>query len=117
LPECAVAVKKQSAEAILKTIQGHLRTSGGHLLAPLIKARKGFHTDVAENAAKHGIETLWVDGEFKPTMGFKRLERFKEHSIDAVIAKVGRRKCRRFASVDRNGPQDGQRHHQAASRR
>ncbi len=89
-PTCAVAVKKQSAEAILKTIQGHLRTSGGHLLAPLIKARKGFHTDVAENAAKHGIETLWVDGEFKPTMGFKRLERFKEHSIDAVIAKVGK---------------------------
>jgi excinuclease ABC subunit A len=87
-PQCAVPVKKQSAEAILKTIQGHLRTSGGHLLAPLIKARKGFHTDVAENAAKHGIETLWVDGEFKPTMGFKRLERFKEHSIDAVIAKV-----------------------------
>ena len=89
-PNCACAVKKQSAQAILKTIQGHLRTSGGHLLAPLIKARKGFHTDVAENAAKHGIETLWVDGEFKPTMGFKRLERFKEHSIDAVIAKVAK---------------------------
>jgi len=99
-PKCAVAVKKQSAEAILKTIQGHLRAGGGHLLAPLIKARKGFHTDVAENAAKHGIETLWVDGEFKPTMGFKRLERFKEHSIDAVIAKI----C----------AQDGQGHHQAA---
>jgi len=89
-PQCAVPVKKQSAEAILKTIQGHLRTSGGHLLAPLIKARKGFHTDVAENAAKHGIETLWVDGEFRDTMGFQRLERFKEHSIDAVIAKVAK---------------------------
>ena len=89
-PKCSVAVKKQSAEAILKTIQAHLRKGGGHLLAPLIKARKGFHTDVAENAAKHGIETLWVDGQFMPTMGFKRLERFKEHSIDAVIAKVAK---------------------------
>lgn len=89
-PNCSVAVKKQSVEAILKTIQAHLREGGGHLLAPLIKARKGFHTDVAENAAKHGIETLWVDGEFKPTMGFKRLERFKEHTIDAVVAKVGK---------------------------
>ncbi|MEZ5387740.1 MAG: excinuclease ABC subunit UvrA [Prosthecobacter sp.] len=89
-PKCSVAVKKQSSEAILKTVQAHLRKSGGHLLAPLIKARKGFHTDVAENAAKHGIETLWVDGQFMPTMGFKRLERFKEHTIDAVIAKVGK---------------------------
>ncbi len=87
-PKCSVAVKKQSSEAILKTVQAHLRKSGGHVLAPLIKARKGFHTDVAENAAKHGIETLWVDGQFMPTMGFKRLERFKEHTIDAVIAKV-----------------------------
>ena len=89
-PKCACSVKKQSAEAILKSIIAHLKTGGGHLLAPLIKARKGFHTDVAENAAKHGIETLWVDGEFKNTMGFKRLERFKEHSIDAVIAKVSK---------------------------
>ncbi len=89
-PKCACAVKKQSAEAILKSILAHLKMGGGHLLAPLIKARKGFHTDVAENAAKHGIETLWVDGEFKNTMGFKRLERFKEHSIDAVIAKVSK---------------------------
>ncbi|MFC5455359.1 excinuclease ABC subunit UvrA [Prosthecobacter fluviatilis] len=85
-PACSVPVKKQSVQAILKTVQQHLRSGGGHLMAPLIKARKGFHTDVAENAAKHGIETLLVDGEFRDTMGFKKLERFKEHTIDAVIS-------------------------------
>ncbi|WP_395740042.1 excinuclease ABC subunit UvrA [Prosthecobacter sp.] len=90
-PHCNVPVKKQSVQAILKTVQQHLRSGGGgHLLAPLIKARKGFHTDVAEHAAKHGIETLLVDGEFRDTMGFKKLERFKEHTIDAVIARVSR---------------------------
>ncbi|MBB5035653.1 excinuclease ABC subunit UvrA [Prosthecobacter vanneervenii] len=89
-PTCNVPVKKQSVQAILKTVQQHLRSSGGHLMAPLIKARKGFHTDVAENAAKHGIETLLVDGEFRDTMGFKKLERFKEHTIDAVIARVSK---------------------------
>jgi excinuclease ABC subunit A len=89
-PACQVPVKKQSVQAILKTVQQHLRSGSGHLLAPLIKARKGFHTDVAENAAKHGIETLLVDGEFRDTMGFKKLERFKEHTIDAVIARVSK---------------------------
>lgn len=90
-PTCNVPVKKQSVQAILKTVQQHLRSGGGgHLLAPLIKARKGFHTDVAEHAAKHGIETLLVDGEFRDTMGFKKLERFKEHTIDAVIARVSK---------------------------
>ncbi|WP_395753117.1 excinuclease ABC subunit UvrA [Prosthecobacter sp.] len=87
-PTCNVPVKKQSVQAILKTVQQHLRSSEGQLLAPLIKARKGFHTDVAEHAAKHGIQTLLVDGEFRDTMGFKKLERFKEHTIDAVIARV-----------------------------
>ncbi len=89
-PSCNVPVKKQSVQAILKTVQQHLRTGGGHLLAPLIKARKGFHTDVAEHAARHGIETLLVDGEFRDTMGFQKLERFKEHTIDAVIGRVAK---------------------------
>ncbi len=89
-PSCNVPVKKQSVQAILKTVQQHLRSGGGHLLAPLIKARKGFHSEVAEHASKHGIETLLVDGEFRDTAGFQRLERFKEHTIDAVIGKVGK---------------------------
>ena len=89
-PACNVPVKKQSVQAILKTVQQHLRSGGGHLLAPLIKARKGFHSEVAEHASKHGIETLLVDGEFRDTVGFQRLERFKEHTIDAVIGKVGK---------------------------
>lgn len=29
-----------------------------------------------------------VDGAFRDTLNFKKLERFKEHTIDAVIAKV-----------------------------
>ena len=89
-PSCNVPVKKQSVQAILKTVQQHLRSGGGHLLAPLIKARKGFHTDVAEHAGRHGIETLLVDGEFRDTMGFQKLERFKEHTIDAVIGRVAK---------------------------
>ena len=89
-PTCNVPVKKQSVQAILKTVQQHLRSGGGHLLAPLIKARKGFHTDVAEHAGRHGIETLLVDGEFRDTMGFQKLERFKEHTIDAVIGRVAK---------------------------
>jgi excinuclease ABC subunit A len=87
-PKCDVPVVKQSATAITQTISDHVKRGGLHLLAPLIKARKGFHTEVAENARKHGIETLLVDGELKDTLTFKPLARFKEHTIDAVIAQV-----------------------------
>jgi excinuclease ABC subunit A len=85
-----VPVKKQSLQAILQIVTEKARGGMIHIMAPLIKARKGFHTEVAENARKHGIETLLVDGEFKDTLGFKKLARFKEHTIDAVIARTGR---------------------------
>ncbi len=85
-PKCDVPVEKQTVGAIVQTIASLAKAGPLHLLAPLIKARKGFHTEVAEHARKHGIETLLVDGQIKSTDGFKKLERFKEHTIDAVIA-------------------------------
>jgi len=87
-PKCQVPVNKQSIGAVLKTVTAQAKTGMVHIMAPLIKARKGFHSEVAEHARKHGIETLLVDGEFRDTMNFKRLARFVEHTIDAVVART-----------------------------
>ena len=87
-PKCNVPVEKQSVSAIVQTLAALSKKGSLHLMAPLIKARKGFHTEVADHARKHGIETLFVDGQFKCTLNFKKLERFKEHTIDAVIAQI-----------------------------
>ena len=89
-PQCDVPVKKQSVSAIVQSIADSAKKGPVQLLAPLIKARKGFHTEVAENARKHGIDFLLVDGEFKETQNFKPLARFKEHTIDAVVDKVAK---------------------------
>ncbi len=89
-PNCNVAVEKQSVSAVLKTVEELAKKSLVHIMAPLVKARKGFHTEVAEFARKQGLETLLVDGVFKDTANFTRLERFKEHNIDAVIAHTER---------------------------
>ncbi|MDB6073672.1 MAG: excinuclease subunit, partial [Verrucomicrobiaceae bacterium] len=87
-PKCHIPVKKQSTQAIVDAIAQYAKKGMLHIMAPLIKARKGFHNEVAENARKHGIQTLLVDGEFKDTLNFKRLERFKEHTIDAVVGRT-----------------------------
>jgi len=89
-PNCNIPVEKQSVSAIVKLVEDMARKSLVHIMAPLVKARKGFHTDVAEAARKQGIETLLVDDEFKDTEGFQRLERFKEHTIDAVVGRTDR---------------------------
>src|SRR5207249_4721616 len=58
------------------------------VLAPLVKARKGFHTDVAHWAERQGFDTLYVDGRLIPVSHFRKLERFKEHTIDVVVGVI-----------------------------
>jgi excinuclease ABC subunit A len=87
-PDCGVPVEKQTLSAITATVQRLAARGRVQIYAPLIKARKGFHTRIAQWAARNGIDFLLVDGELTPVASFSRLERFKEHSIDALIGEV-----------------------------
>ena len=84
-PQSGQAVISQTPEAIEKQI-GQLEKKYKKLLilAPLLRARKGYHTDVAAAAAKKGITSLLVDGELMDTEGFQPLERYQAHDIFAV---------------------------------
>ncbi|MEO7675184.1 MAG: excinuclease ABC subunit A, partial [Verrucomicrobiota bacterium] len=55
------------------------------LLAPVVKNRKGFHTDVAEWAAKHGYAAVRADGKIYSTSERLRLDRFREHDVEIVV--------------------------------
>ncbi|MBQ9578713.1 MAG: excinuclease ABC subunit A, partial [Ottowia sp.] len=63
------------------------------LLAPLVVARKGIYTELAEWAKARGYAHLRVDGEMLPTEGFPKIARYKEHTIELPVAslKVGKR--------------------------
>ncbi|MCF6313447.1 MAG: excinuclease ABC subunit UvrA [Verrucomicrobiales bacterium] len=90
-PDTGKAVTKQSVTAILTRIRKASTQGKSLILAPIIKARKGFHTDVAQWAERKGYTTLLVDGELMPVKGFQKLARFKEHSIDVVIAEISKK--------------------------
>lgn len=87
-PDCQVPVEKQSLAAIENTIQTELKKGSVKILAPLIRGKKGYHTEIAQWAIKHGFTTLLVDKQFKQAEDFTRLERFVEHDIDVVVAEV-----------------------------
>src|SRR5207244_5597070 len=91
-PDCDLPVAKQSAASIVKQIEAAAKRAPRKVLAPLVKARKGFHTDVARWAERQGFDTLYVDGRLVPISHFRKLERFKEHTIDVVVGTIdGRR--------------------------
>ena len=87
-PACQVPVEKQSIAAIENTIRAELKKGPVKILAPLIRGKKGYHTEIAQWAIKHGFTTLLVDKQFKQAEDFTRLERFVEHDIDVVVGEV-----------------------------
>jgi excinuclease ABC subunit A len=87
-PDCDLPVEKQSLAAIVKQLETAVKRGPFKVLAPLVKARKGFHTDVARWAERQGFDTLFVDGELLPIAQFRKLERFKEHTIDVVVGAI-----------------------------
>jgi excinuclease ABC subunit A len=87
-PDCDLPVEKQSVAAIVKQVEAAAKRGPLKVLAPLVKARKGFHTDVARWAERQGFDTLYVDGTLVPVTHFRKLERFKEHTIDVVVGVI-----------------------------
>ena len=87
-PDCDLPVEKQSLAAIAKQIESATKRGPVRVLAPLVKARKGFHTEIARWAERQAFDTLYVDGKLVPVSQFQKLERFKEHTIDVVVGVI-----------------------------
>ncbi|MEF9947265.1 MAG: excinuclease ABC subunit A, partial [Comamonas sp.] len=81
-------VQPQTEESIAAQLMTHFRGQTIGLLAPLVVNRKGVYTELADWARPKGYTHLRVDGEFLPTTGFPRIDRFKEHTIELPVASV-----------------------------
>ncbi len=88
-PDCGCAVQKQTATAVARQVEKLAAKGKVRVFATLIKARKGFHTDVAKWAKRQGFETLLVDGKLVKVDDFKALERFREHTIEVLVGERG----------------------------
>ena len=84
-PKCDVAVEKQTLAAVTKKAEELAAKGRIRVLAPLVKARKGFHAEVGKWAQRQGFEELLIDGKFERADRFPKLERFREHTIDVLI--------------------------------
>jgi excinuclease ABC subunit A len=87
-PDCDVAIEPQSAEVIVARLMKEQRGRTIAVLAPLVTNRKGFYTDLAKWALAKAVSHLRVDGEYMPTKGWPRLDRFREHTIELPVAEI-----------------------------
>jgi excinuclease ABC subunit A len=85
-PDCQAPAQAQTRDEVRRRLEVELKERGDLLLlAPVVKNRKGFHTEVAEWAAKHGYVEVRADGEMHATSERLRLDRFREHNVEIVV--------------------------------
>jgi excinuclease ABC subunit A len=87
-PSCGREIREQSVDQILDVI---LSWPGGtklQVLAPVIRAQKGEHRKVLEDALKQGFLRARVDKEFIDLETPPALEKQKKHTIELVVDRI-----------------------------
>ncbi len=91
IPHCPVCGKEIMQQTIDQIIDQIMQLSEGtriQVLAPIVRARKGEHQKVFEDARKSGYARVRVDGIIYDLSEDITLEKNKKHSIEIVIDRL-----------------------------
>jgi len=87
-PNCGREISAQTVEQIVDTILDSPEGSRLLILAPLVMDRKGEHKGVFEDARKAGFVRARVDGQIFELETPPELDRYKNHTIEAVVDRL-----------------------------
>ena len=87
-PICGREVERQSAQEIVDAVENLPEKSRLLILAPVVKGRKGTHKAVLDEIQKSGFVRVRVDGEIHELDQEIPLDRYKNHSIEAVVDRL-----------------------------
>ncbi len=87
-PECGEPITMQTPTQIVDLIMEMPEGSRLLILAPIIKDRKGNHKGVFSEMQKQGYVRARVDGEIYEVDSAPDLDRYKNHTIEAVIDRI-----------------------------
>jgi excinuclease ABC subunit A len=91
-PHCGRVIKEQGVDQILDTILSWPAGTKLQVLAPVVRAQKGEHKKILEDAVKQGFVRARIDGEIgelaAETVAEYKLEKQKKHSIEIVVDRL-----------------------------
>ena len=87
-PVCGREVTKQSAQEIVDAIEKLPEDSRILILSPLVRGRKGTYQAVFEEIRKAGFVRARVDGKVHSLDDEIKLDRYKQHTIEAVVDRL-----------------------------
>ncbi|MEK9136067.1 MAG: excinuclease ABC subunit UvrA, partial [Bacteroidota bacterium] len=85
---CGRTVQKQTTDQIIDSIMKLPEGTKAHILAPIVKGRKGHYRELFEEIVKDGFIRVRVDGVVKEISRGMQVDRYKVHNIEIVVDRV-----------------------------
>ena len=87
-PKCGREIKQQSIDQIVDQIMSLPEGTRIQILAPVVRARKGEHVKILEDAKKSGYVRARIDGILYELSEEIKLEKNKKHNIEIVVDRL-----------------------------
>ena len=87
-PNCGREIRQQTVDEMVDAVQALPEGTRIQLLAPIVRARKGEHTKLLEQALKDGFLRARIDGESYPLDETPKLDKQKKHTIEIVVDRL-----------------------------
>ncbi len=90
-PHCPIdgrPLERQTAQQIVDSILRLPNSTRLLLLAPLVRQQKGEHQQALDDARKQGFVRVRVDGQVRELDEEVKLEKYKPHTIEAVVDRL-----------------------------
>jgi len=87
-PECGKEIRQQTIDQIIDQVMSLPADTRIQILAPVVRARKGEHVKVFEDARRSGYVRVRVDGHIYDLSEEIKLEKNKKHSIEVVVDRL-----------------------------
>jgi len=87
-PKCGREITKQTVDQIVDQIMELDEGTRLQLLAPVVRARKGEHTKLLEDAKRSGYTRVRVNGTVMELAEEIKLDKNKRHSIEIVVDRL-----------------------------
>ncbi|MGM9614717.1 MAG: excinuclease ABC subunit UvrA [Oscillospiraceae bacterium] len=87
-PKCGREIKKQSIDQIVDQVMALPEGTRVQVLAPVVRARKGEHIKVFEDARRSGFVRVRADGNIYDLSETITLEKNKKHNIEIIVDRI-----------------------------
>ena len=84
-PQCGKEIRQQTVDQMTDAILALPEGTKVQLLARVVRARKGEHTKLLEDARRNGFVRARIDGEMYELDDVPQLDKQKKHQIDLVV--------------------------------